>query len=90
MGGFGFTFYDTMNNVLLDRPTIFESGPGYENIENGEIYRIRFYTNTTDGFNGIISVTNNGAVLPFSCENCEDGSNVDLGRLYLDLDMSRS
>jgi len=79
-----------MNNVLLDHPTSFETGPGYENVENSDVYRIRFYSNNTDGFSGIISVTNDGIGLPFSCQNCEDGSNVSLDRLYLDFDMTRS
>ena len=81
--------YAADGTILHNHPTSFETSPGVVSV-GGDVDRIRFYSDHTDGFNGIISVNKNGVPLSFSCANCVDGSNTNLNRLYLDGDMTRT
>ena len=88
-GGFGFTLYDSAGNVLHDHPVAQEDSSGSVYV-SGDIYRIRFYSTGTDGFNGIIDVMKDGTSFPYVCTNCVHGTTTDLNKLYLDGDYSRA
>ena len=87
-GYFGIQLYDSLDKSALEIPIQnYESGSGYFNIP-GEISRILFTTNNTEGWYGNIEVTVRGKNKKFVCTNCNPGIRTEsLENLIVDKDI---
>ena len=85
-GVFGFTLFDANDNIVGQRKPIYTDTDGFISVNS--IETIKFATNNPDGFLGLITVTMQGEKQVFHCIDCLPSTTTELGRLFLDTDMS--